>query len=59
MPKPLKNNTHYEEALGRIFELMQKTLEPKSKESNELEMLSTLVKEYELEHHPIPKPYTR
>ena len=38
---------------------MQKTLEPKSKESNELEMLSTLVKEYELEPHPIPKHSTR
>ena len=56
MLKPIKNNTHYEEALGRIYELMQKNLEPESKESDELEVLSILVKEYEQEHHPVPKP---
>jgi len=35
---------------------MQKDLEPESKESDELEVLSILVKEHELDHYPMPKP---
>ena len=56
MLKPIKNKGQYEEALARIYELMQKNLKPESKESDELEVLSILTKEYELEHHPVPKP---
>ena len=56
MLKPIKNNTQYEDALGKIYELIQKDLEPESKESDELEVLSILVKEYEREHYPVPKP---
>lgn len=33
-----------------------KGLKPESKESDELEVLSILLKEYELDHYPIPKP---
>src|ERR1700761_2947813 len=56
MLKPIKNDVQYESALARIYELMQKELKPESKESDELEVLSILVKEYELDHYPMPKP---
>ena len=56
MLKPIKNKNQYEDALERVYELMQKSLKPESKESDELEILSILVKEYELEHYPVSKP---
>jgi HTH-type transcriptional regulator/antitoxin HigA len=56
MLKPVKNKKQYEEALTRIYSLMQKSIKPGSKESDELEILSILVKEYENIHFPIPKP---
>lgn len=56
MLKPIKNKSQYEDALARVYELMQKKLKPESKESDELEILSILIKEYELEHYPVPKP---
>jgi HTH-type transcriptional regulator / antitoxin HigA len=56
MIKPIKNNAQYESALGRIYSLMQKDLKVNSSESDELEILSVLVKEYENVHFPMPKP---
>ena len=56
MLKPIKNDAQYEDALTRIYELIQRELEPESRESDELEVLSILVKEYELGHYPVPKP---
>lgn len=56
MLKPIKNDAQYEDTLARIYELMQKNLKPESKESDELEVLSILVKEYELDHYPMKKP---
>ena len=56
MLKPIKNNQQYEEALERIYLMMQKDIQPESKLSDELEVLSILVKEYENEHYQIPKP---
>lgn len=56
MVKPIKNNTQYEEALERIYQLMQKNIQPGSKQSDELEVLSILVKEYENVQYPMPKP---
>jgi HTH-type transcriptional regulator / antitoxin HigA len=56
MIKPIKNNTQYESALRRIYLLMQKDLKVNSLESDELEILSVLVKEYENVHFPMPKP---
>ncbi len=35
---------------------MQKNIKPDSKESDELEILSILVKLHEAEHYPVPKP---
>ncbi|GAA0535554.1 helix-turn-helix domain-containing protein [Chitinophaga japonensis] len=56
MLKPIKNNQQYEDALARTYALMQKDIIPDSKESDELEILSILIKEYENEHYPVPKP---
>lgn len=36
--------------------LMQKDIKPASKDSDELEVLSILVKEYEQDRYPVPKP---
>lgn len=56
MLKPIKNNQQYENALERAYSLMQKDLKIDSKESDELEVLSILIKEYENEYYPIGKP---
>ena len=56
MIKPIKNNRQYEDALTRTYTLMQKKISADSKESDELEVLSILIKEYENEHYPVPKP---
>jgi len=56
MLKPIRNKRQYEDALGRVYELMQKDVKPESKDSDELEILSILVKEYELKHYPVPNP---
>jgi HTH-type transcriptional regulator/antitoxin HigA len=56
MLKPIKNNQQYEDALARAYALMQKDIKPDSKTSDELEVLSILIKEYENEHFPVLKP---
>lgn len=53
---PIKNNEQYESSLERIYALMQGDIAPDSKESDELEVLSILVKDYEQVHFPVPKP---
>ncbi|SDC95496.1 HTH-type transcriptional regulator / antitoxin HigA [Algoriphagus faecimaris] len=57
MVKPIKNNSEYENALERTYDLMQQDLAPESEASDELEVLSILIKEYENVHFPIPKPH--
>ena len=57
MLRPIKTEGQYEDALERIYELMQMELVPDSNESDELEVLSLLVKEYENEHYPVPQPH--
>ena len=47
MLKPIKTNQECEQALERVYNLMQKNIKPNSKESDELEILSILIKEYE------------
>jgi|GEM_PF-4827815 len=54
MVRPIKNEQQYEDALMRVYALLQKDLKPDSKDSNELEILSILVKEY---FTLIPLPY--
>ena len=56
MLKPIKNNKQYDDAIARTYVLMQKNVKPDSKESDELEVLSILIKEYENENYPVPKP---
>lgn len=51
----ITENEGYEENLKRIFELMQTEIKPGSKESDELEALSILVKDYENEIYPMDK----
>lgn len=56
MLKPIKTEEEYNNALAHIYELMQSEIEEGSAKSDELEILSILVKEYELVHYPIPLP---
>lgn len=56
MLKPIKTEAQYEDALARIYELMQGAVKEGSTESDELEVISILVKEYETVNHPIPSP---
>jgi HTH-type transcriptional regulator/antitoxin HigA len=56
MLKPIRNKAQYEDALGRVYALMQKDLKPESKDSDEVEILSILIKEYEQEHYRVPNP---
>jgi len=56
MLKPIKSEQQYEDALEKIYLLMQKDIRPDSKQSDELEVLSILVKEYESEYYPVPQP---
>ncbi len=55
MIKPIKSKRDHESALERIYELMQMNLTKGSSKSDELEVLSILVKHYEDVHFPIPK----
>lgn len=55
MLKPIKTNQECEQALERAYNLMQKNIKPNSKESDELEILSILIKEYESTVYKLPK----
>lgn len=56
MIRPIKNNDQYNSALQRIYILMQKEIKAETKQSDELEILSILCKDYEIKHFPVPKP---
>lgn len=56
MVKPIKTEEQYHSALARIYELMQGEIKEGSAVSDELEVLSILVKEYEAVNYPIPSP---
>lgn len=56
MLRPIKNEQQHEDALERVYTLMQKDIKPDSKESDDLEILSILIKEYEDKYYPIPQP---
>ncbi|MCT4213467.1 hypothetical protein HZP47_16380 [Elizabethkingia anophelis] len=56
MLKPIKNEQEYENYLIKINILMQQPVGPGTPESDELEMFSVLVKEYERNNYDIPKP---
>lgn len=56
MLKPIKTEEQYHDALARVYELMQTDITEGSAASDELEVLSILIKEYELVHYPMPSP---
>jgi HTH-type transcriptional regulator/antitoxin HigA len=53
MKKQIQTESQYDEALARVYDLMQKDLVKESAEFNELNGLVTTVKEYENEQYPI------
>ncbi|MGB0930136.1 MAG: helix-turn-helix domain-containing protein [Chitinophagales bacterium] len=57
-PKIIQNESDYESACNRIYELIHSDIEKGTPEGNELEVLSLLVENYETKHHFIgyPKP---
>jgi HTH-type transcriptional regulator/antitoxin HigA len=56
MLRPIKTEDNYDKALARVYELMQTEIDADTPESDELEILSILVKKYENECYPIPSP---
>ena len=56
MLKPIKTKKDCEIALERVYQLMQKVIVPNSKDSDELEILSILIKEFESKNFKLPKP---
>ncbi len=56
MLRPIKTEEQYQDGLARAYQLIQLDLAPESLESDELEVLSLLLKEYEQVHYPMPKP---
>ena len=57
--KILKTEQEYNEAIGRIYELIQSSenaIEPDTAKGEELELLSLLVELYEKERYPIEAP---
>jgi len=57
MLRPIKNNEQYESYLERAYDLIQLDLEPNSPKSDELELLSIVIEDYEKEHYPIGPPH--
>ena len=56
MLKPIKNKAQYEASKERVYLLMHMNVKANSRESDELEILSILVKNYEDEAFPMDKP---
>jgi HTH-type transcriptional regulator / antitoxin HigA len=54
MLKPIKTEEQYNDALARVYELMQTDIKEGSPISDELEVLSILIKEYEIIKFPLP-----
>jgi len=55
----IKNYTQYENALVRVYQLLQLDLQYDAKGLEELEILSTMIKKYEGEHYPVHNPTLR
>jgi len=54
--KPIKNEQDYQNVLKRIDEIFD--AKDDTAEGRELEILVTLIEEYETEHYPIEEPDT-
>ncbi len=57
MLRPIKTDKQHEDYLDRAYELMQLGIKPNSVESDELEVLSLLIEQYEKEKYPIDPPH--
>ncbi len=57
MMKPIKTKKQYKTYLAKAYDLMQVELLPNSKESDELELISILIEQYEMENYPIEPPH--
>ena len=51
--KPINTEKEYDNALAHVYELMQADIVEGSAISDELEILSLIIKEYELVHFPV------
>jgi len=56
MLKVIKTESEYENALERVYTLMQMDLVDDSPESDELEVLALFIEDYEARHYPIAPP---
>ena len=56
MLKVIKTEQQYEDALARVYDLMQADLADNSPELDELETLSLFIEYYEDKHYPIALP---
>ena len=56
MLKPIKTKKEGAIALERVYNLMQKDIIPNSNDSDEREILSILIKEFESKEYKLPKP---
>lgn len=56
MLRPIRTNKQHEIYLARAYELMQKDIKANTEESDELEILSILIEQYEKEKYPIDPP---
>ncbi|MCK8493125.1 transcriptional regulator [Spirosoma sp. RP8] len=57
MLRVIKTEREYEDALERVYELMQIDLAQDSPELDELEALALFVENYEARHYPIAPPH--
>ncbi len=57
MIKPIKNKKQHKEYLSQAYQLMQLNLKPNSSESDQLELLSILIEQYEKDNFPISPPH--
>ena len=55
MLNQIKTQDDCEIALQRVYKLMQENIAPNSKQSDELETLSILIKEFESKAYKLPK----
>ena len=57
MVRPIKTEEEYQAFLARTYHLMQLELTPNSKVSDELELRSILIEQYEKKVHPVDPPH--
>ncbi len=58
MLNQIKSQAECDIALVRVYKLMQENITPNSKESDELETLSLLIKEFESKAYKLPNSNT-